>query len=43
MTHEMKPTRPLLLTIYMLFWLNFFTNKMNDATTNEIKLSKADS
>jgi len=27
----------------MMFWLYFsFTNGMNDATTNEIKLSKAD-
>jgi len=35
--------RHLLLTIYMMFWLYFsFTNGMNDATTNEIKLSKAD-
>ena len=32
----------MVITIYMLFWLYFFTNRMNDATTNEIKLSKAD-
>jgi len=41
--HDSNPlVRHLLLTIYMLFWLYFFTNNMNDATTNEIKLSKAD-
>jgi len=32
----------MVITIYMLFWLYFVTNRMNDATTNEIKRSKAD-
>jgi len=35
-------TSVLLLTVYMLVWLYFFANNMNDATTNGIKLSKAD-